>query len=140
MENEERDNILIIKTNYPNLDTELDYSRMNENATTAIEKGEQHSFISDVSLEREHEYSIAQLKQVVIDDDVPEPDMDMIIDPVEVKPKNVDNYYNWMFEKAMSTLPENICDVSDIGDVNMCSVDINYYYDELTFNYFNSFN
>lgn len=98
------------------------------------------------SLNKVNEYSYAHIKEINIDDQVPEPkiEIDIIEQPIEIKHNKVDYYYKWMFERVMSSISEDLFKTNNTGnnneDVQMSAEEINSYSDELTFNYFNSFN
>ncbi len=100
------------------------------------------SFLCDIDSYK-LEYSYAHLEEVNIVDDIPDPDIDImdIDEMVEVKKPKVDNYYKWMFEKVTESIPGDFVASNKVEteDVDMVAGEINSYYDELTFNYFNSF-
>jgi SHAQKYF class myb-like DNA-binding protein len=114
-----------------------------EESNIVINKSERkESFLSDLDTNK-LEYSYAHLKEINIDDDIPDPDIDIndFDEQTQFKQIKVDHYYKWMFEKVSGSITEDFVEVNKVAteDVDMVSDEINSYYDELTFNYFNSF-
>jgi hypothetical protein len=114
--------------NVTNMDKNTNNAQLNRNVSFDSEHD---------TIQQENDFSQLMDRSM---DMIPEP---KLVEQIIEKPVKMENYYKWLFDSVMNSIPDDLLNINNINNQNMdveMTDDINGYSNELTFNYFNSFN